>query len=34
MIAILSALTLLAVGWLRKRNAAKSAQLAQEDAVS
>ena len=35
MIAILSALTLLAAGWLRKRNAAaKSAQPAQEHAVS
>jgi hypothetical protein len=35
MIAILSALTLLAASWLRKRTAAaKIAQLAQERAVS
>jgi len=35
MIAILSALTLLAAAWLRKRTAAaKSAQLAQKGAVS
>jgi hypothetical protein len=35
MIAILSALTLLAATWLRKRTgAAKSAQLAQKRAVS
>ena len=35
MIALLSALTLLAAGWLRKRNAAaKAAQLTQERAVS
>jgi hypothetical protein len=34
MIAILSALTLLAATWLRKRTAAKPAQLAQKRAVS